>query len=199
MAYTKTIWKNDQLPAINEGNLNNIENGIEEAHNSIDKVNNNIGNLSNLNTDIKDNLVNAINNVNKKSLLKISKSSKSSFELGKYGFTKVPLDVEEIKIGEKFALQDGSIVNVSNETLNVLIIYTCVADNNIENGYMLAGVKEHSYTLIAFSTATNMSSSATFTEIATMKPNDKITMRIGKHSATSVGIETKTSIFVKEM
>lgn len=199
MAYTKTIWKNDQLPAINEGNLNNIENGIEEAHNSIDKVNNNIGNLSNLNTDIKDNLVNAINNVNKKSLLKISKSSKSSFQLGAYGFTKVPLTVQEIKIGEKFALQDGSIVNVSNETLNVLIIYTCVADNNIENGYMLAGVIGQSYTIIAFSTATNMAASATFTEIATMKPNDKITMRIGKHSATSVSVETKTSIFVKEM
>lgn len=199
MAYTKTIWKNDQLPAINEGNLNNIENGIEEAHNSIDKVNNNIGNLSNLNTDIKDNLVNAINNVNKKSYLKIKKSAKSSFQLEDYGSTDIPLTEQEFKNGDKFELKDGSIVNVSDETLNVVIIYTCVADNNIENGYMLAGVKERSYTLIAFSTATNMSSSATFTEIATMKPNDKITMRIGKHSATSVGIETKTSIFVKEM
>lgn len=134
-----------------------------------------------------------------KSYLKIKKSAKSSFQLGDYGSTDIPLTEKELKNGDKFEMKDGSIVNVSNETLNVLIIYTCVADNNIENGYMLAGVIGQSYTLIAFSTATNMSSSATFTEIATMKPNDKITMRIGKHSATSVGVETKTSIFVKEM
>lgn len=54
MAYTRTEWVNDKTPAINATNLNNIENGIEEAHNSI-------GNLSNLNTTNKDNLVNAIN------------------------------------------------------------------------------------------------------------------------------------------
>lgn len=134
-----------------------------------------------------------------KSYLKIKKSAKSSFQLGDYGSTDIPLTEQEFKNGDKFELKDGSIVNVSDETLNVVIIYTCVADNTIENGYMLAGVIGQSYTLIAFSTATNMASSATFTEIATMKPNDKITMRIGKHSATSVGIEKKTSIFVKEM
>lgn len=140
-----------------------------------------------------------IENILNKSYLKIKKSAKSSFQLGSYGSTDIPLTEEEFKNGDKLELKDGSIVNVSNETLNVVIIYTCVTDNNIENGYMLAGVIGQSYTLIAFSTATNMSSSATFTEIATMKPNDKITMRIGKHSATSVGVETKTSIFVKEM
>ena len=54
MAYTKTNWVNDKTPAINAGNLNNIEKGIEEAHN-------NIGDLSSLNTENKENLVVAIN------------------------------------------------------------------------------------------------------------------------------------------
>lgn len=54
MAYNRTNWVNDSLPAINAGNLNNMEEGIEEAHN-------NIGDLYLLNTENKDNLVNAIN------------------------------------------------------------------------------------------------------------------------------------------
>lgn len=57
MAYNKTLWQNNSLPAINEGNLNKIEQGIYEAHN-------NIGNLSNLDTANKSNLVEAINEVN---------------------------------------------------------------------------------------------------------------------------------------
>lgn len=32
MAYTKNIWKNGELPAINNENLNHIEQGIKEAH-----------------------------------------------------------------------------------------------------------------------------------------------------------------------
>ena len=54
MAYNKTLWQNNSLPAINAGNLNKIEQGIYEAHN-------NIGDLSNLDTTNKDNLVEAIN------------------------------------------------------------------------------------------------------------------------------------------
>lgn len=32
MAYTKTTWVNNSTPAINDTNLNNIEDGIEDAH-----------------------------------------------------------------------------------------------------------------------------------------------------------------------
>ena len=32
MSYTKHTWTNDELPALNGTNLNNMENGIEEAH-----------------------------------------------------------------------------------------------------------------------------------------------------------------------
>lgn len=32
MAYTKTSWVNDQT-ALNQDNMNNIEDGIEESHN----------------------------------------------------------------------------------------------------------------------------------------------------------------------
>ena len=32
MAYSRTIWVNDSVPAINAGNLNKIEQGIYEAH-----------------------------------------------------------------------------------------------------------------------------------------------------------------------
>jgi len=31
MAYTKTVWKNNQPPALNETNLNKIEEGVFEA------------------------------------------------------------------------------------------------------------------------------------------------------------------------
>ena len=59
MAYTKTVWVNDSVPAINQTNLNKIEQGIYEAHE-------NEGALSNLNTTDKNNLVSAINEVNNK-------------------------------------------------------------------------------------------------------------------------------------
>ena len=38
MAYNKTIWVNDNLPAINAENLNNIENGVESAKNVTDNI-----------------------------------------------------------------------------------------------------------------------------------------------------------------
>ena len=38
MSYNRTLWVNDQLPAINAENLNNIEKGIEDAHNFISKL-----------------------------------------------------------------------------------------------------------------------------------------------------------------
>lgn len=56
MAYNKTLWQNNNLPAINEGNLNKIEQGIYEAHN-------NIGDLSNLTTPVASSLVGAINSI----------------------------------------------------------------------------------------------------------------------------------------
>ena len=34
MSYSKHVWANDELPAINDTNLNNIEDGIESAHNN---------------------------------------------------------------------------------------------------------------------------------------------------------------------
>lgn len=199
MAYTKTIWKNDQLPAINEGNLNNIENGIEKAHNNIDKVNNNIGELSQLNTENKDNLVNAINEVNCKSLIKVSKSSNSSFELGKYGFTKVPLTVQEIKIGEKFALQDGSIVNVSGKTLNVRVYFVCIADVNIKDGYMIVAKNDVVGDVIPFTYTKNMNSCSELTTILQLSPNDKLYIKIGNSTSTSVKVNKSTFIAVEEI
>lgn len=66
MAYQKTTWKNDDLPAINAENLNKIENGIEANDNTSTENKTNIGTPSNLNTSNKSNLVNAINEVNDK-------------------------------------------------------------------------------------------------------------------------------------
>lgn len=54
MAYNKTLWQNNSLPAINEGNLNKIEQGIYETHE-------NIGNINDLQYDT--NLVGAINSI----------------------------------------------------------------------------------------------------------------------------------------
>lgn len=38
MTYTKTNWVNDGVPAINATNLNNIEEGIYQAHEEIEKI-----------------------------------------------------------------------------------------------------------------------------------------------------------------
>jgi len=35
MAYTKTTWVNGESPAVNASNLNNIETGIDEAHQKV--------------------------------------------------------------------------------------------------------------------------------------------------------------------
>lgn len=50
MAYTKTNWVNDVTPA-NETNMNNIENGIEQAHTSIDTLQASIDTLQEKSTD----------------------------------------------------------------------------------------------------------------------------------------------------
>ena len=42
MAYTKTIWVDNNLPAINANNLNHIENGIESLENEILEASNTI-------------------------------------------------------------------------------------------------------------------------------------------------------------
>lgn len=40
MAYTKTIWRNNQSPPINAANLNNIENGIESVDQRLEVIEN---------------------------------------------------------------------------------------------------------------------------------------------------------------
>lgn len=56
MAYTKTVWVNDTSPAINETNLNKIEQGIYDNDTAI-------GDITDLDTTAT-NLVEAINEVN---------------------------------------------------------------------------------------------------------------------------------------
>ena len=38
MAYSKTTWVNNSAPAINDTNLNHIETGVDEAHDSIENT-----------------------------------------------------------------------------------------------------------------------------------------------------------------
>lgn len=66
MAYIKTNWINDSVPAINAGNLNKIEQGIYDNSVAIEENTNNIGDLDNLTTKNNSNLVEAINEVNNK-------------------------------------------------------------------------------------------------------------------------------------
>lgn len=51
MAYTKTIWSNSSLPAISDDNLNHIETGIKNAHDSIDEINTILDNLTTYSLD----------------------------------------------------------------------------------------------------------------------------------------------------
>lgn len=66
MAYTKTNWINDSVPAINAGNLNKIEQGIYDNSVAIEENTNNIGDIDNLTTKNNSNVVEAINEVNNK-------------------------------------------------------------------------------------------------------------------------------------
>ena len=84
MSYTKTQWTNDTAPAINETNLNKIEQGIydNDSHigdltsltttantdlvSAVNEVDGDIGTLSNLTTTAKTNLVSAINELDSK-------------------------------------------------------------------------------------------------------------------------------------
>ena len=63
MAYTKTVWVNDSVPAINQTNLNKIEQGIYNADERSINNETNIGYLAQLNTTNKSNLVGAINSI----------------------------------------------------------------------------------------------------------------------------------------
>lgn len=64
MAYTKTVWVNDSVPAINQTNLNKIEQGIYNADERSINNETNIGYLAQLNTTNKSNLVGALNEIN---------------------------------------------------------------------------------------------------------------------------------------
>lgn len=61
MSYTKTQWNNDTAPAINETNLNKIEQGIYDNDSAITTINANIGDLSDLETTTQTDIVGAIN------------------------------------------------------------------------------------------------------------------------------------------
>lgn len=61
MSYTKTQWNNDTAPAINEDNLNKIEQGIYDNDSAITTINTNIGDLTALTTTAQTDLVSAVN------------------------------------------------------------------------------------------------------------------------------------------
>ena len=61
MSYTKTQWTNDTAPAINETNLNKIEQGIYDNDSAITTINTNIGDLTDLETTTQTDIVSAIN------------------------------------------------------------------------------------------------------------------------------------------
>lgn len=195
MAYNKTLWQNNSLPAINEGNLNKIEQGIYEAHE-------NEGTLSNLNTTNKNNLVGAINEVNTKatkSFIQIKKETTSDFILGNYGATEIPLTIEEFKVGNKFSLVNGAVKNVSSENLTVKITYLISGGTELEGGYILSMPTDENFILMPFSYATSMGAGLSFTVICSFKSNDTIKLRVGKSSGTTVSINSDTRISVEEI
>lgn len=71
MAYTKTNWVNDSVPAINAGNLNKIEQGIYDNSVAIEQTSDNLGDLDDLTTQNNSNVVEAINEVNNVSIAKL--------------------------------------------------------------------------------------------------------------------------------
>ena len=46
MAYSKTVWVNDNAPALNAANLNKIENGIYDNADAIDTINASLADIS---------------------------------------------------------------------------------------------------------------------------------------------------------
>lgn len=121
MSYIKTEWHNDSVPAINEGNLNKIEQGIYDADERSINNETNIGDLTQLNTTNKSNIVNAINEVNQNDINK-----------GTYSTT-------EQKIG---IWLDGKPIYKKTIVVNSLTgsaaFYTDTSIDNIVNIYGLA-------------------------------------------------------------
>lgn len=119
MAYTKTNWINDSVPAINAGNLNKIEQGIYDNSVATEENTNNIGDLDNLTTQNNSNLVEAINEVNTVSIAKLKTN----------GSLSVPSSVEkkvtgiwtnEFEYGDYVAdVQNNRIVVTNTEVLEV--------------------------------------------------------------------------------
>jgi hypothetical protein len=62
MAYKKTVWNNGSTP-INDTNLNNIETGIENAYNEIDRISNNEQSLEDKVLDVEYNYSSLSTNV----------------------------------------------------------------------------------------------------------------------------------------
>lgn len=189
---TNTNYNIPEIKKVTAENMNEIK---EVVNGNDDKV----GELSNLNTKNKDNIVNAINSINNKSLIKVTKSEKSTFELGEYGSTKIPLDTEEIKIGDKFVLQNGSVVNVSEDTINVRVCFGCTASSAIKDGYMLLGKNTWQGITSAFSYASNMNSYSLSYTVMTLEPNDELYIKIGNSTSISVEVQTPTFIIVEEI
>lgn len=174
MAYTKTKWVNDKTPAINATNLNNIENGIEEAHNSI-------GNLSLLNTENKDNLVNAINEINT-NLLQIGLSEDYNYTTGSE--VTLPFSKTTQQIGNIFTLVGNKIVvggnNVSGKCRFVCNLFGFNPSSAVNSCYAFL-YKNDTKTVAVFSTGAGNHSrfSLLMDVILDYQSGDKFELKIG--------------------
>lgn len=119
MAYTKTNWINDSVPAINAGNLNKIEQGIYDNSVAIEENTNNIGDLDNLTTKNNSNVVEAINEINDVSIAKLR--TNGSLSIASNTSTKITgIWTSEFQFGDYINdIQNDRIIVKNTEVLEV--------------------------------------------------------------------------------
>lgn len=97
MSYTKTVWRNNQAPAINADNLNHIEQGIESAHNQMAI---NTSDIETLTTQIQNNATNIASEISARQSGDSNLQSQIDQIIAPSGEAPSAAEVENARIGD---------------------------------------------------------------------------------------------------
>lgn len=97
MSYTKTVWRNNQAPAINADNLNHIEQGIKSAH---DQIAINTSDIETLTTQVQGNAGNIASEISARQSGDSSLQSQIDQIIAPTGEAPSAAEVENARIGD---------------------------------------------------------------------------------------------------
>ena len=103
MSYTKTVWRNNQAPAINADNLNHIEQGIESAHNQMAI---NTSDIETLTTQVQGNASNIASEISARQSGDSSLQSQIDQLVAPTGEAPTPAEIENARISDDGVIYD---------------------------------------------------------------------------------------------